>query len=142
MPVPAATPHTAAVIALLQAALPAAVTVHDGDVPDTPGQTYVAVYDDAGNLSATSLAAVTDYIAQTVQVTCVGTTPAQARMVLDAVRAALIDQRPTVAGRSCWRIAQQDGMPTVARDDEARDPVTNRPRFYYTPRFVIASVPA
>lgn len=139
MAVPNADPHVEAVKVLLAAGLPAGVVVHDGDVPDTPGQTYVTVYPDPGHRDWSSIRAVSDQLAMTVQVTCVGTTPLQARQVTDAVCAALVDRRPVVAGRTCWPITQVEGTPPVQKDDQTRDPAITRPRFYLTPRFVVSS---
>lgn len=137
----AVSPHVAAVQTLLAApgALPAGVAVYDGDVPATPSQTYVVLYPDPGTVERSSLVAVSDRIAVIVQVTSVGSTPLQARGVLDAVRAALTDRTPTVSGRNCFPITEVPGAPPIAKDDQTRDPTINQPRFFFTPQFVIAS---
>lgn len=139
---PDASPHVAAVNALLTAALPAGIVVYDGEVPGTPGQTYAVIYAPPGDRSPTTLQGTSDQIELTIQVTCVGTTALQALDVADLVCAALIDQRPTVAGRTCWRITQIPGTPPIQRDDQTRDPNIDRPRFSAFPRFRIASTPA
>lgn len=139
MTLPTATAHTDAVKTLLTASLPADITMFDGNVPKTSLQMYAVLYPDPGNRDRSALPATSDAFAMTVQVTCVGLSARQARVVIDAVCTALVDQRPVVAGRTCWPITQQEGTPPVVRDDDDRDPTTGQPRFYYTPRFRVAS---
>lgn len=142
MTIPLLAPHVAAVQVMLAAGLPATVEKYDGDVPTTPGQTYTVLYPDAGSVERSSLLVASDHFAVVMQLTCVGTTALQARATLDAARGVLLDQVPTVTGRVCWPITEQDGTPPIAKDDPARDPLLNRARFYFTPRFRIASVAA
>lgn len=139
MAAPASDPHVLAVIALLTAALPAGVTVFDGEPTGTIGQTYVCVYSDPGSASASSLDNTPDQLAVLVQVTCVGTTAKQARAVKDAVAAALVGVRPVVSGRTCYRITEEFGAPLMQRDEATRDPEVDRPRFFYTPQYRMSS---
>lgn len=140
MSIPAVDPHVLAVQALITAALTGTqIAFGDGEVPATAGQMYTVMYSDPGTRDRSTIRAVSDQLALTFQMTCVGLSAAQARRVLDVVVGSLVDQVPAVAGRTCWPITLIDGTPSVARDDGARDPDTGRPRFYYTPRFRSAS---
>lgn len=131
--------HVAAVKVLL-AGLPALqVTVYDGEVPKTAAQMYAVLYTPPGDVSRGSLRAVSDQFRMVVQVTCVGISAAQARRVVGLVRDALVDQVPVVAGRTCWPIVQEEGTPSIQRDDTDRDPTTGQSRMYFTPRFIVAS---
>lgn len=137
--VPSTDLHVTWVLDRLKAGLPAGVAVYDGEVPDTPGQTYVVLYPDPGSTDRSSLQAVSDTFDQIVQPTCVGTSATQARGVLDAVRRALVDQMPVVAGRTCWPVIEVPGTPPMQRDPKTRDPVIDRPRFFFTPQFRVRS---
>lgn len=139
---PETDPHTSAILDRLRIALPAAVTVHDGGVPATPGQTYAVVYPGPGLRERSALVAVSDHLTVTFQVTCVGSTPLQTRQVCDQVCAALIDNILAVPGRQCWPVTQDEGMPPIARNDRTRDPSIARPRFWLTPEFRLQSTPA
>lgn len=131
--------HVTAVQALLTTGLPAGVAVYDGTVPTTPSQTYTVLYPEPGELERSSLVVTSDHLTFIIQITCVGLTAVQARDVLDAVRGALIDKTPTVAGRNCWPITEEPGTPPIRKDDVTRDPALDQPRFYFTPRFRVAS---
>lgn len=139
MTLPTAVAHFDAAKLLLTNALPASIVLFDGDVPKTSQQMYAVLYPDPGTRDRSALPATSDMFTMTVQVTCIGLSARQARVVIDAVCTALVDQRPVVSGRTCWPVTQQEGTPPVVRDDDDRDPTTGQPRYYYTPRFRVAS---
>jgi hypothetical protein len=124
-----AEPHTQAVIDRLTDQLPDPVVVYDAEVPTDPPQAYCVVYPDPGVRARSALAAISDELSMLVQVTCVGTTRRQAQDVADRAAGALVDHRLSVSGRQCWPITQEASVP-VERDDQTRDPATDRPRFY------------
>jgi hypothetical protein len=117
--------HADAVLGLLHAALdPVPISVFDGKVPDpTPKvatNPWVLVYFNPGwpvDGKANSL----DGTATTYQLTffthSIGATAAAARAVAGQVRAALLNVRPIVTGRSCWPIRWDDGSPTDRNED-------------------------
>jgi hypothetical protein len=111
--------HADAVLALLTGALNPAIAVYDGKVPDpTPNvatNPWVLVYFDPGwpvDGAANSL----DGNAVTYRLTffthSIGASAASARAVAGQVRAALLNIRPVISGRSCWPIRWDDGTPT------------------------------
>jgi hypothetical protein len=111
--------HADAVLALLTGALNPAIAVYDGKVPDpTPNvaiNPWVLVYFDPGwpvDGAANSL----DGNAVTYRLTffthSIGASAAAARAVAGQVRAALLNVRPVISGRSCWPIRWDDGNPT------------------------------
>lgn len=117
--------HAQAGLALLDA--DAVLTVYDGKVPDpTPAPPYVLVYTTVARPSGEAGAAnALDGASQTFVTRwmchCVGESAAAARAVAMRVRAALLDQRPTIAGRSCNPIRQDDVQSPV------KDETTGRP---------------
>jgi hypothetical protein len=131
--------HAAAVLALLAAAPgPPALNVHDGKVPpgtDPAIKPYVLTYFDAGNPDLTFVGR-----SHTFQLgaTChsVGATARAARMVADRVRSALLDITPTVAGRKCYPIRWDSGVPPQ------RDESTGASVFSQVDVYILRSVPA
>jgi len=106
-------------LGLLQADV--GMTTYDGVVPDGAAVPYLLVYTtvkwpagEAGAANAINGQAVT----AVVEWTChgVGETAAAARAMQMRARAALLNQRPTVAGRSCGLI-QQDEVLAPVRDE-------------------------
>lgn len=110
--------HADAILALLSAGVDSHVSVFDGEVPepfpDPAANPWVLVYfqprwptDGAGNAY--------DGQSRTYQPRfychCTGATAAAARSVAGQVRAALLNARPTVAGRACGLIRWFDGQP-------------------------------
>jgi hypothetical protein len=123
-------PHTAAVLARLQATLPAEVTVYDGTIPPgTPPQTYVVLYPGAPTRARSSMSVDAPDLTTRPQVTCVGVTREQAEAIADAVASTLIGWRPTITGRSCDPIFAETAQPAT-RDDAHREPATDQPRWY------------
>jgi hypothetical protein len=107
--------HAQAGLALLRADI--VLTVYDGKVPDQvatgpgPDLPYVLVYskvswprDGAGNTIQGT--AVT--VSATWTCHCVGASAQAARGLQGRVRAALLNQRPVIAGRSCGLIKQDE----------------------------------
>jgi hypothetical protein len=70
-----------------------------------------------------------------IQTTCVGCVPSQARRVADRVRDALLTQAITVDGRRVTRV-RPDGGHGVERDDAVTPPL-----FCAAPRFTISTTP-
>jgi hypothetical protein len=112
--------HIDAALDLLRA--DAGLTVYpsaEGHVPAEPSPPYVRVYayierppdDPANGLDGRSSAWTTRWYCH-----CIGANEASATAVAMRVRAALLDVRPTIAGRSCDRIVQEAANPPT-RDD-------------------------
>lgn len=124
--------HADAVKALL-----GSVRVYDdGLVPDNPTLPYAILWFGGGDRSRTTLAAVSDRRDCEFQITSVGLDETGMRSVQDRAAAALVDQRPVVAGRQTspiWQVG--DTSPQVDRD------VTPH-RLYVADRYAFTSVPA
>jgi hypothetical protein len=106
--------HAAVVLALLDAdnAAPP-LNVHDGKVPDGTDPSvspYVLVYFDSNDPDS-DFNAVPYTFTLTATCHCVGGSAKAARMVADRVRVALVGMTPTVAGRSCYPITREPGLP-------------------------------
>lgn len=111
--------HAQAGLGLLDAN--ATLTVHDGRVPNGAAAPYVLVYttvewssgseEMANTLDHTSLTCRTTWVCH-----CVAETAAAARAVKMQVRASLLDVRPTITGRACQMITEEDVQPPV-RDE-------------------------
>lgn len=111
--------HAQAFLALLDADNgPPALNVHDGVVPagvDVDAQPYVLVYFAAVQPDTTKEGAAYGFQLRAI---ChsVGGNAQAARMVADRVAAAVFNQTPAVAGRSCYPIEHEDGQPPL-RDE-------------------------
>lgn len=116
--------HARAGLDLLEA--DAALTVYEGGVPSpTPDPPYVVVYTIVtwpsaleGGANALDHRSVTCHVSWLCH--CVGLTAAAARAVGMRVRAALLNQRPTIAGRSCGLIQQDDAQPPTRDESTGR----------------------
>lgn len=112
--------HAAAVLALLDADnVPPALVVCNGYVPVGVLPPYVLVYfadADPELAESRSLAGASQrYVLRAICHSVAGN--ATAALALAArVRAALLDVRPTVTGRSCFPIRREDGQP-LDRDE-------------------------
>lgn len=112
------------------------VRLYDGLVPDAPSLPYAVLYIDNGTAVRTTLAAVSDRRDVAFQVTSVGLDPEGARSVAERVRAALLDKRPAVAGRSSSPVVQVDAQPLRLDTD-----VTPH-RLFVVDRYEFFTVPA
>lgn len=127
--------HVEAFAGLIDAV--ANVTVYaDTPVPNTPTYPYVAVYGNQGVPEEATFDSQSTTVPFTFQTTVVGKTQAQARALADRVQGALIDVRPTVAGRSCGLITKQASQP-IRLDTSVTPPV-----FIAVDVWAFASVPA
>lgn len=126
--------HIDAVVALLNAS--PNVVVHDGIVPNNAALPYVVVFADQGAADPTSLAYASDWRTFHLHTTCVGSTQLQVRALAERVDAALLDQRPTVAGRSVAPLRKALTQPV--RQDTDVDP----PVLFAADVWVLSSVPA
>lgn len=110
--------HAQAVLDLLDADNTApALVVHDGAVPSGATPPYVVVYftivtptagqaPDSADINFDSRRLIVDAYCHSI-----GGTARAARIVAGRVRAALLNVRPTVTGRSAFPIRQQEGQP-------------------------------
>lgn len=112
------------------------VTVYDGTVPNSPVLPYVVMYGDQGAAEANAYTEVSSFRRFRVQTTTVAANQPQARALAERVESALLDVRPTVAGRTCVPIRKETSQP-VRRDDDVDPPV-----FYAVDVWVLSSVPA
>jgi hypothetical protein len=118
--------HVTAVRDLLDAQLPAAVTVEVGSAPAGQVPPYAVIYPDPGMPEGTLGDRHRDLLLE-FQVTCVGTGQAQAQDVADRVRAVLLTWTPAVAGRTVQPLWQVVSGERVRRDDDVNPPL------YYLP---------
>ena len=110
--------HARAVLDLLDAdnAAPPLV-VHDGRVPAKAVPPYVVAYmmvqTPSGDMpvDSTSLDMDSDRVVLRAYLHSVGANAQAARMVADRCRTQLLGVTPSIAGRECWPIRQDEGMP-------------------------------
>ncbi|QLQ37989.1 hypothetical protein [Micromonospora robiginosa] len=130
--------HADAVLALLAAAPGTGpLAVYDGAVPeDATGRSkpppYALVYfadADPEEPDSRPLSGRPARYVLRAYVHSVGLTASASRSVGERVRAALLNVRPTVAGRQCWPIRREDGQPPQ-RDDSTGSPVMDRVDVY------------
>ncbi len=99
------------------------LTVHDGRVPDGAEPPYVLVYT-VIDWPEVSDGHALDSLDESVTVRwychCVGRTAAAARAVAMRVRAALLNQRPTVTGRTAGIIRQESTLPPTRDESTGR----------------------
>lgn len=127
--------HVEAFAGLIDAV--ANVTVYaDEPVPNTPTFPYVAVYGNQGVPVEATFDSQSTTVPFTFQTTCVGKTQGQLRALADRVQAALVDVRPTVAGRSCSQLTKVASQP-VRLDTSVTPPV-----FIAVDVWAFTSVPA
>lgn len=139
MTVPLSRLHTDAFLALLTAG---GVTWFDNDVPATPaGTPYTVVYTDPGRATSPVLSLGSPDLLMTVQCTSVGADRNEATAEIDAVRAAVLERVPVLAGRSFSPIEQEPGGPGVTKDDQTRT-TDGRVLFYGVTLWRIHSSPA
>lgn len=98
---------------------PPALVVYDSAVPKVPATSYVLVYthiERPSDHAANSADGMSDTVTVRWYCHCVGPNAASARAVAMRVRAALLDVRPSIAGRSCGLIRQESTVPPT-RDE-------------------------
>ena len=102
--------HADAMLALARATL----TVHDGPAPDGATPPYVVVYfadTDPELAESRPLTGASERHVVRATAHCVGGNQKAARIVADKLRTAWLDQVPTIAGRQCWPIRREEGIP-------------------------------
>lgn len=111
--------HADAILDLLADAPPVspALVVHDGKVPDGAEPPYVLVYLATTTPTGTSLASDQDRAVTRAYCHCVGADAKAARAVAGRVHAALLNAKPTIAGRVCWPIRDDDSGGPPDRDE-------------------------
>jgi hypothetical protein len=121
--------HVTAVRDLLDAQLPAAVTVEVGGAPAGAAPPYAVVYPDPGMPEGTLGDRHRDLLLE-FQVTCVGTGPQQAQDVADRVRTVLLTLTPSVTGRMVQPLWQVVSGERVRRDDDVNPPLWYLPLIF------------
>lgn len=136
-------PHTEAVAALLGATnYPTYVAEVTGD-DATRVYPYLVLWPFPGSVAWADLGCTpTEYLFR-FQVTAVGRDRRETLAALDRARAELVAVSPTITGRNCGLISQDDGenLP-VSTDPAVRDPATGRPVFFTVARFGLPTWPA
>jgi hypothetical protein len=126
--------HIAAFAALVDA-VPNVTVYADEAVPNNPSYPYVVLYGNQGLPSRTSMDPVSDQRETTVQSTVVAVTQGQARALADRVEAAVLDVRPTVAGRISAPVEKRSSQP-VRLDHDIKPPV-----FYAVDVWAFTTIP-
>lgn len=113
--------HADAILALLAAAPGSpALVVYDGKVPDPPtvaSPPYVLVYLATTTPTGTSLTSSQDRAVTRAYCHCVGADAKAARAVAGRVHAALLNAKPTITGRVCFPIRDDDSGGPPDRDE-------------------------
>jgi hypothetical protein len=126
--------HFQAFFALLEA--DATLNPYDGEVPANPAARYSLVYfyvetpDGLQAPDAVNITGDSDVIDAWAYVHSVGVTPASARIQSGRVRAAVLNQRLTLAGRECFPIRWREGQPPQRDEDVPGDPVFDQVDVY------------
>jgi hypothetical protein len=130
---------TDAALAVIQAAVPAGVTVYDGAVPGIPPARYVVLYGDTGWRTSTGWDGLARDESYTIQVTTVASAGDSlmsagplCRALAQRVRDALVDVVLTVPGLICGPVTHSLSNPPQV--DEA---VKDRPTVYAVDQFSI-----
>lgn len=101
--------HADAFLALLTA--DPNLTVFDGNVPDNTDPGYVVVWISVDNEESVSLADEQGKPNIRVTTHSVADTGTGARIIADRVRSAVHNKRLTIAGRNCWKVRHDYGIP-------------------------------
>lgn len=121
------TDHAAAIKALLSLV---SFTDYDGAVPDLPSYPYYVLFTDTGIDAKTKVCGQSDEMTFRFQITSVGLTADAVRIVAGAVRAAVLDARPVVAGRSSVnKVRKETGIPIREDKDVTLSGVNRHPLF-------------
>lgn len=124
--------HANAVLALAQAV--PNINVYDTQAPAKPSLPYAVLRFDSGVRDRTAITAASNMVTTTVTCTAVGVDRGQSQGVAERVADALIDQRPTVSGRTCSPVEHLDSRPSQM------DSAVNPPLFYAVDVFRFISV--
>lgn len=119
-------------LAANMATLSTPIPVYDGVVPDGATRPYVLVYTAISrprNGEGNGLDGRSDAVSVRWICHCVGETQAASRAVGMQVRTALLDVRPTIAGRSCDLIREETVLDPT-RDESTGVPVMDQVRTY------------
>jgi hypothetical protein len=101
----------------VKALIGAGVRLYEGQAPNDPGLPYAVLYMGTGPAGRSRLTPVSDRREQSFQVTSVGLDGDGARSVAERIRTAVLDKRPTVAGRKASPVWQDFAEPLrVDRD--------------------------
>lgn len=102
--------HANAVLALAQA-IPN-INVYDTQAPEKPPMPYAVLRFDSGVRGRTAITASSNMTTTTVSCTAVGVDRGSSQGVAERVADALVDVRPTIAGRTCSPIEHLDSRPS------------------------------
>jgi hypothetical protein len=127
--------HVTPVLERIRAATGLTEVVFEGDVKGDPPM-YVNVFHDTGFHTRTTYVDVTTDVDVTFTIHSVGIQRWQAIWASGRVSAQLIDFKPVVEGRRCWRIASAGSQPV--RPDDTVSPL----KFLAVDRFTLHSTPA
>jgi hypothetical protein len=131
--------HLEAVAAMLAPLATPGLKVYSGDVTDDPPKwPYLVWRMTTGVGERTKVCGETDKKTFYVYVTSVGLSTTAAAIVADQVEGVLLDQRPTVAGRSCTRMEQETSIPIQA-DRDVTDPTTKTHPLYAVDTYTFLS---
>lgn len=133
-------PHIAALEALLAAAGYDLYVTEVSAVDEDIAYPYLVLHPGNPTAEADTYAGTSGLARWRWQVTAVGRDVTETVSALDRARAALIDQRPTVTGRSYGMVTEVIVGQPVARDPSAVDPATRRPVFFGVALFEVPSV--
>lgn len=100
----------------------AALTVHDGLVPNLPPLPYAVMWASGPLRSSDRLSGSQGNGRELFSTTCVGSTAEQVAWVQDKVHAALVDASVSVSGRRAGRIKHEESAATAV-DYDADPPV-------------------
>jgi hypothetical protein len=131
--------HTTAVAALHRNA---GYPVYEVEVTDDgAGLTYpyLVLYPTPGATATNTLAGTSGEFTFRWQITAVGRDWMETCAAIDRARAAAVDQRPVVTGRTVGMVTEVITSVSVAQDPAARDPATGRPLFYAINQFAVMS---
>ena len=117
--------HIAAVRARLVDQLPAGVAILDGDERQRalPAGPFVVLFPDTGRPTATRLHQEHTHVESVIAVQACGETTGQAEWCAAQVSDALAGWRPTLTGRTAWRVTQDYAQPVRLDDDIPERPV-------------------
>ncbi len=106
--------HYQAIVGLLSG-IP--MTLYEGQVQSQPSFPYAVLFADTGTEESTRFTGESDRMDYRFQVTSVGLTAESVLVVADAVRSAVLDVRPVIAGRVCERIDHEISIPVRPDED-------------------------